>query len=130
MRYVVQYTKPLSVQFIAVWQFYCRRRRSDSGLHDIYIYMTICEYATADGAKLSRSALCTERCKSKIYSTVNLKSTSQQTALADSCWNSSFKQNSWRLGMTVIVITCRFLGQRFDFGSCPIFRHCHMLKVN
>jgi len=34
-KYAVQYTKPLSVQFIATWQFYCPRRRSVSGWHDI-----------------------------------------------------------------------------------------------
>ena len=28
--YVVQYTKPLSVRVIATWQFYCRRRLSQS----------------------------------------------------------------------------------------------------
>jgi len=30
MNYVVQDTKPLSVQFIATWRMYCRRRPSDS----------------------------------------------------------------------------------------------------
>jgi len=56
-----------------------------SNTNVLILYKTVCVYATADGAKLSRSALRSERCKSKKYSTVNLKSTSQQTALADSC---------------------------------------------
>jgi hypothetical protein len=37
-KYVAQYTKPLSVQFIVTWQFYCHRRSSECGWHDITLW--------------------------------------------------------------------------------------------
>jgi hypothetical protein len=77
-KYVVQYTKRLSVQFIATWQISVPKdvQYVDSTISNnevIILSQTNCVYATFDGAKLSRSALRSKRSTIKKYNTLNLK---------------------------------------------------------